>query len=185
MRGIDPDGPLWVTLYQKAYLRLWNVDTKTYTSPFGDLWQSAANALYALTGVHAASTSMSRPLRGAAGKAAAALGAAKLSASGQSAFKKGANIIVTTLGDDRVPGDSDLVPNHTYAVVRVSRAGAVLHNPLGINDGRAFKQADGTVSHAHDGNNDGEIAVSWSRLFSSGFFGRAFIASAPKAVNWG
>lgn len=57
--GRDPGGRLWVTLYQKAYLQAWGVQTRgadgsllpesLWTSPNGTGWQNASNALDALT----------------------------------------------------------------------------------------------------------------------------------------
>ncbi|MCI0638355.1 MAG: C2 family cysteine protease [Gemmataceae bacterium] len=146
----DPQGPLWVALYQKAYLQAMNVVYKAadgsylpvsqWKSTTGKLWQHGAVALQAITGQTAQFT---------ASTAAAA-------ATMRQQLLAGKKIVGLT----KASVNSELVANHAYAVLDVFWQNGTwklkLFNPWGHD-------RKGT---ALDGVDDGVLTIAWSTFLS-------------------
>jgi hypothetical protein len=144
----DPGWPLWVTLYQKAYLQAMNVVCRapdgTYLpfeqwhSTTGAPWKSAGAALTALTGWDYTWVS------------ASSMGAQQM----RSRLLAG-DILVAATPD--FPPSSAVVGDHNYVVCDVyyqnGQWKVLLYNPWG-RDGRVCT----------DGNDDGMVTLGWSEF---------------------
>lgn len=147
----DPDGPLWVTLYQKAYLKAMNVVTKysdgtplppvLWYSSTGAPWKSSGNALSALTGY-----------------SNHWVGNASMTAQSMHDRLRGGDILVAASYDNAshsaIPGNHSF---HVYDVYYDSSAGTwvvKLYNPWG-HDTKTF-------GVAQYGSDDGLIKISWA-----------------------
>lgn len=152
----DPGGKMWVTLYQKAYLQAWGVQTRDghgrlldsslWVSTKGTGWQNAGNAMDAIAPGYSKWTSIS---------------------------SADANTIRTQTRDSKVYGmvassknsgtTAGVIANHAYMVYDAfTQNGSwmiTLYNPWG---------KDGNSST--DGKNDGLITLSWSN-FKANFTG--------------
>jgi hypothetical protein len=161
----DPGGPLWVTLYQKAYLKAMGV---TYTRPDGsylpkESWTDTqhgafaypASALYALTGHKA----VFADLNPAHYLATPWLYGLEVFFFTNDAVATGSSTdlssLVATTKQQSV--DSKLVANHTYAVLGVNQDGVLLYNPWGRDSAGSFVY----------GQDDGLIAIGWNTFFSN------------------
>lgn len=154
---VDPRGPLWVTLYQKAYLKAMGVvntfsdgtflPSTMWQSTTGKNWQFSANALQSLTG-------QTPTYRGISGLLPADL-ARNLSA--------GKKLVV----DSKPNVASKFVANHSYTVLSVFQESGVwklrLYNPW-AHDGPGAST---------DGADDGLITITWSEL-QANFAGLAY-----------
>lgn len=147
--GNDPSGPLWVTLYQRAYLQALGVKYRDWSRDVGDFflpakdWKAAGSDPTAFR-------KRSVALEALTGQKPQVLATSKVTiAQLRDSLAKGQNVVIGTL-DKGVA--TPLVENHAYAVTAVSASGVVtLRNPWGI-DGRGG---------AIDGKNDGVLTVNW------------------------
>jgi hypothetical protein len=151
--GMDPGGPLWVTLYQKAFLKAMDVNYQNsdgsyrphdqWYSMTGQKWNIAGNALTTLTGY-------SKPFTATAAMSAATM---------RDQMAGGWVLVASSLKN--VPS-SKVVPGHAYWVRSVSSNGQVtLYNPWAIDT-----DSSGTVVGA----NDGLVTLSWGE-FTDNFAG--------------
>lgn len=150
-QGYDPNGPLWVTLYQKAYLKAMNVVTRyadgtpmapsAWYSTTAAPWRNSGNALTALTGYakHWVSNS-------------------SMSAQKMHDRLRNGDILTASSYDNAshsaIPGDHAF---HVYDVYYDSSAGTwyvKLYNPWG-HDTKTF-------GVAQYGSDDGLIKITWS-----------------------
>lgn len=154
---VDPGGSLWVTLFQKAYLKSMDVVTHAsngsylpssyWVSSTGKGWQNPANALQALTGVRASYV--------------AASGA--LPADLSRLYLAGKRLVglTKTIVSDR------LVGYHSYMVDGVYQESGTwklrLYNPW------AHDRQGATL----DGKDDGFVTITWSE-FQANFTGYCF-----------
>lgn len=154
---LDPGGQLWVTLYQKAYLKAMGVTflasdgsylpVDQWHSTTGKPWQNTANALTSLTGQKATFLSTSGALPG---------DLRRLLRAGK---KMVANTDLTV--------ESRIVADHAYMVMDVYQDSGGwklrLYNPWGH---------DGPLAST-DGVNEGIITITWAE-FTANFFGYGF-----------
>ncbi|MCI0379130.1 MAG: C2 family cysteine protease [Gemmataceae bacterium] len=146
----DPQGPLWVALYHKAYLQAMSVVYKAADGSFlpasqwksttGKLWQHASVALQAITGQVGQFTPYN----------------SSVAATMRQQLLTGKKLVGLTEGSV----NGELITNHAYAVLDVfSQNGAwklKLFNPWGHD-------RNGT---ALDGVDDGVLTISWSTYLS-------------------
>ena len=151
--GVDPGGPLWVTLYQKAWLKANSVVTTyadgtamnpdSWYSTTGAQWKNAGRALTALTGYTNYWTSYS-------------------SASASTMRSQLANGDVLVASSDSSNLTSRVVGSHSYMVYSVYSSNSTwyvkLYNPWG-HDGQGTNH-----DQAYDGVNDGMITLTWSQF---------------------
>ncbi len=152
----DPAGPLWVTLYQKAYLDAMAVDSRdelgrlvpysSWTSSSGNAYQNTGHALLALTGM--------APVYDNTPDAAELFGEVSWSGS----------VGVTAISRGSVGGG--IVANHAYMVLSVQGSGdnvtVTLYNPWGHD----AQQADGTFYAITDAD-DGQIRLTWGEFIAN------------------
>ncbi|MBI3412214.1 MAG: hypothetical protein HY040_28115 [Planctomycetes bacterium] len=155
--ALDPGGQLWVTLYQKAYLKAMGVTFQAadgsylsvdqWHSTTGKPWQNTANALTALTGQKA--TFM--PTSGA------------LPADLRRLIQAGKKMVANT----NLTVESRIVADHAYMVMDVYQDSGGwklrLYNPWGH---------DGPLAST-DGADEGIIIITWAE-FTANFFGYGF-----------
>src|SRR5262249_8014863 len=142
----DPAGQLWVTLYQKAYLKVMGVKYQAadgsylpadqWRSTTGKPWQKIVNALQSLTGQAARYLPMS----------------SALPPDLRRLLQMGKKIVA----DTHFTVSGNLVGNHAYAVLDVFHDSGGwklrLYNPWG-HDG---------PHGSTDGSNDGIITITWA-----------------------
>lgn len=151
----DPNGALWVTLYQKAYLQAMDVvyqradgsflPDNQWRSTSGKNWKNSGVAMEALTSYRSAFVS----------------GGSMDAAAMRSALKQGYMLVAYTKG---LGVTTTFVSDHSYAVQAVFQEKGKwmvrLYNPWGHDrDGSSL-----------DGKDDGSITVSWS-TFRNNFEG--------------
>lgn len=166
--GRDPSGKLWVTIYQKAYLQAWNVQTRDadgrlrssdqWYSPGGDGWRVAGNALDALTPGRSTWTAI-----GSASQITMASQVGSAATYGMTASSKDSGTA------------NGVVANHSYVILGVANAtmrgpfGVTLPNPnatITLYNPWATDSAGGALTGA----NDGVITLTWAQ-FKANFQG--------------
>ena len=152
----DPGGKMWVTIYQKAYLQAWGVNTRDvdgrllpeskWTSSKGTGWQNTSNALAAISPGESKYTSI-------ANSDAATLRS--------QIYDTKVNGLVAGSKDSGT--SANVLSNHAYMIFDCFKENGVwkvkLYNPWG---------QDNTSST--DGKNDGMVTLTWSQ-FKSNFTG--------------
>jgi hypothetical protein len=155
--GRDPAGKLWVTLYQKAYLQAFNVQTRDadgrllaesqWRSPSGTAWMNPGTALDAISPGTSAWT--------AVGSASASTVRTQIYAAATRGMVASSKASGTTAG---------VVANHAYMMYDAFTENGVwkvrLYNPWGHD----------RVGAATDGKDDGLITLTWDQ-FRANFTG--------------
>lgn len=154
--GRDPGGAMWVTLYQKAYLQAWGVQTRDadgrllaenkWVSKNGDAWKNAGNAL----------DSISRGFSKFTASKDASFTTLKSQYEDSGVYGMTASSNTSTTGG--------VVAQHVYAIYNVftksNQNWVQLYNPWGHDRSGA----------STDGNDDGLITLTWSQ-FTANFRG--------------
>jgi hypothetical protein len=152
----DPGGKMWVTIYHKAYLQAWGVNTRdadgrllpesNWKSSKGTGWQNSSNALAAISPGASKYTSIAN---------------ADAATLRSQIYDNKVNGLVASSKDSGTT--ANVVRNHAYMIFDCYTENGVwkvkLYNPWG---------QDNTSST--DGKNDGMVTLTWSQ-FKSNFTG--------------
>ncbi len=164
--GHDPNGKLWVTLYQKAYLKAMDVvyqnadgsfrpDAQWYSKTDKN-WQNNGVALTTLTGYSSAWVDN---------------GSMDPAAIRRDMYAS--NPYIQIASSNQTTSSNKVIGDHAYVIYDIFQINGAwqvrLYNPWGTD---GFKRADGTINYGGtlDGNSDGLVTLSWSE-FTANFSG--------------